>query len=224
MKRNSLVYFTTRWVAQKAFSFFYRIEIQPGESLPADGPVVILPKHQYWTDIPLVSLSFPFPLHFIAKKELFRYPVIRTFLSLLGGIPLDRERSIRTLNSFRYLLARLKDQERIVLFPEGTYFRGVVGAGKNRLVQMILKCQSSFEQPIPFVPVGIRYGERSGWRRRVEICIGSPLFAEGGSDASGLTRRVMSEISHLCRMPQEKENPKYEVQDLEQCEGNLSNI
>jgi 1-acyl-sn-glycerol-3-phosphate acyltransferase len=216
MKRSSLVYFITRWVAQRAFALFYRIETRSEASFPVEGPAVILPKHQYWTDIPLVSLAFPFPLHFVAKKELFRYPIIRTFLSLMGGIPLDRKRSIRTLNSFRYLLTQLKDRERIVIFPEGTYFRGVVGSGKNRLVQMILKSQSAREQPIPFVPVGIRYRERSGWRRRVEISIGSPLFAERDSDAPGLTYRVMEEISRLCRLPQEDENPKYEVRSTKQ--------
>jgi 1-acyl-sn-glycerol-3-phosphate acyltransferase len=203
MKRNSIVYFFARWVAQRVLSIFYRIEIRCGNALPMDGPAVILPKHQFWTDIPLVSLCFPFPLLFVAKRELFRYPGIRTCLSLLGGIPLDRERSVRTLKSFRYLLSRLEGEERIVIFPEGTYFRGAVGPGKHRLLGMILKFQSESEQPIPFVPVGIRYGERSGWRRRVEICIGSPLFAEGESDAPDLTCRVMKEIGQLCRLPQE---------------------
>ena len=184
-----------------------------------EGPAVILPKHQYWTDIPLVSLSFPFPLLFVAKRELFRYPGIRTFLSLLGGIPLDRERSVRTLNSVRYLLSQLKASERIVIFPEGTYFRGVVGSGKNRLVRMILRFQSTSERRIPFVPVGIRYGERSGWRRQVEICIGSPLFALRESDAPALTCQVMEEISHLCRMPMEIGSTKIEIRSTKQIQG-----
>jgi 1-acyl-sn-glycerol-3-phosphate acyltransferase len=208
MKRNSTVYFIARWMAQTAFSLFYRIETRSEKTFPMEGSAVILPKHQYWTDIPLVSLSFPFPLLFVAKRELFRYPGIRTFLSLLGGIPLDRERSVRTLNSVRYLLSQLKAAERIVIFPEGTYFRGVVGSGKNRLIRMILRYQSTSEQRIPFVPVGIRYGERSGWRRRVEICIGSPLFAQSESDGPALTCQVMEEISHLCRMPRENEIPE----------------
>jgi 1-acyl-sn-glycerol-3-phosphate acyltransferase len=216
MKRNAIIYFGTRWVAQRVLSLFYRIEIRCGDSLPAGGPAVILPKHQYWTDIPLVGLSFPFPLLFVAKRELFRYPVIRTCLSLLGGIPLDRERSVRTLKSFRYLLSRLDGEERIVIFPEGTYFRGTVGPGKHRLLGMILKFQSPSEQPLPFVPVGIRYGERSGWRRQVEICIGSPLFAEGESDAPALTCRVMEEIGHLCRMPREIGNTKIEIRSTKQ--------
>jgi 1-acyl-sn-glycerol-3-phosphate acyltransferase len=138
----------------------------------------------------------------VAKRELFEYPLIRNYLSLLGGLPVDRKHSIRTLDSFKHLFSLLRAGEKIVIFPEGTYFRNGVGSGKSRLLQMVLKFQSELKQRIPFVPVGIRYGERVGWRRRVEICIGHPLFAERESDAISLTHRVMEEISRLCRLPQ----------------------
>jgi 1-acyl-sn-glycerol-3-phosphate acyltransferase len=196
-----LIYTVTRKVARIIFSFLYRIDIEREASLPARSSAVILPKHQYWTDIPLVSLSFHDLLHFVAKKELFRAPGIRSYLSLLGGIPLDRERSIRTLNSFKYLISCLKADEKVVIFPEGTYVRGSVGAGKSRLIQMILQFQSELKGPVPFIPVGIRYGGRLGWRRQVEIRIGPPLFGDGESDALSLTRRVMGEISRLSTLP-----------------------
>ena len=63
----------------------------------------------------------------------------------------------------------------MVIFPEGTYVRDAVGSGKNRLIRMILGIQSELKERIPFIPVGIRYGERSGWRRRVDIRMGPPL-------------------------------------------------
>ena len=95
--------------------------------------------------------------------------------------------------------------EKIVIFPEGTYFRDGVGSGKSRLLQMVLRFQSELNHQIPFVPVGIRYGERVGWRRRVEVRIGRPLFAERESEAISLTHRVMEEIGRLCRLPQVSE-------------------
>jgi 1-acyl-sn-glycerol-3-phosphate acyltransferase len=201
MKRNAFVYITTRKMAQWFFSFFYRIETEKRTTLPNHGPMIILPKHQYWTDIPIISLAFKPLLYFVAKKELFRYPLVREYLSLLGGLPVDRKQSIRTLDSFKVLVSLLRAGEKIVIFPEGMYIRNGVGSGKSRLLQMILKFQSELGYPIPFIPVGIRYGERSGWRRRVEVCIGSPLFAERESDAIPLTHRAIEEISHLCRLP-----------------------
>jgi len=201
MKRNSIIYSMTRGITQIVFSFFYRIETEWKTTLPDRGPMIILPKHQYWTDIPIISLAFKPLLYFVAKRELFKFPLIRDTLSLLGGLPVDRKQSIRTLDSFKTLVLLLRAGEKIVIFPEGTYFRNEVGSGKSRLLQMILRFQSELGYLIPFIPVGIRYGERSRWRRRVEVWIGSPLFAERESDAVPLTHRAMEEISHLCRLP-----------------------
>jgi 1-acyl-sn-glycerol-3-phosphate acyltransferase len=201
VKRNFFVYSATKKIARMVFSIFYRIETERETTLPDQGPMIILPKHQYWTDIPIISLVFEPLLYFVAKKELFKYPLIRNYLSFLGGLPVDRKQSIRTLGSFKTLVSLLRAGEKIVIFPEGTYFRNGVGSGKSRLLQMILRFQSELGYPIPFIPVGIRYGERSGWRRRVEVCIGSPLFAERDSDAISLTHRAIEEISRLCRLP-----------------------
>jgi 1-acyl-sn-glycerol-3-phosphate acyltransferase len=206
MRRNSLIYSMTKRIAQFVFSMFYLIETEREEVLPDEGPLIILPKHQYWTDIPIISIAFIPLLYFVAKKELFAYPLIRNYLFLLGGIPVDRQQSIRTLNSFRSLLSLLRAGEKIVIFPEGTYFRDGIGSGKSRLLQMILSFQDELKYRIPFVPVGIRYGERKGWRRRVGIRIGHPLFAEKESDAISLTHRVMEEISYLCALPNCSQN------------------
>lgn len=203
MKRNPIVYSLTRQIARWVFSLFYSIETEVKGVLPEQGPVIILPKHQYWMDIPLVGLAFDRPLYFVAKKELFRLPLIRRYLSWGGGIPVDREKTIRTLNSFKRLLTLLKAREWVVIFPEGTYFRNIVGTGKSRLLKMILRYQKELRKPIPFVPVGIRYGERIGWKKRVGICIGLPFFAEKESEAVTLTDRVMEEISRLSGLPKQ---------------------
>jgi len=201
MKRNSFIYSVTKRLARLVFSIFYRIETEWKATLPNHGPIIILPKHQYWTDIPIVSLVFKPLLYFVAKKELFKYPLVRGYLSFLGGLPVDRERSVRTLDSFKALVSLLRAGEKIVIFPEGTYVRNGMGSGKSRLLQMILRYQSELGYSIPFIPVGIRYGERSGWRRRVEVRIGSPLFAEKDTDVVPLTDRVIEEIGHLCQLP-----------------------
>lgn len=201
MKRNLLLYKITKKMAQIVFSIFYRIEKTHAALHSEKGPMIILPKHQYWTDIPIISLSFKPFLYFVAKRELFKYPLIRTYLTCLGGLPVDRKQTIRTLNSFKTIHSLLKKGERIVIFPEGTYFRKEVGGGKVRLLQMILRWQSEIGGIIPFIPVGIRYGRRSRWRREVEVCIGEPLYAEKESEANTLVHQAMEEISRLSRLP-----------------------
>jgi len=199
--KNSLIFSVTKRVAQGVFSMLYRIKIEREASLFLRGPAVILPKHQYWTDIPLVSLSFDGPLCFVAKRELFCWPGVRSFLSLLGGVPIDREQSVRTYSSLKYLFNQLRADGKVVIFPEGTYVRNRVGAGKSRLVEMILRFQSQLKESIPFIPMGIRYGERAGWRRQVEVRVGAPLYGEGESATLSLMQRVMEEISRLSGLP-----------------------
>jgi 1-acyl-sn-glycerol-3-phosphate acyltransferase len=147
---------------------FYHLEVHGKIHIPKRGPAIIAPKHQYWTDIPLIARAFyNIHLNYIAKKELFRFPFTRDFLIALGGIPLDREAPIKSIDSFRHLSFLLKREHNIVIFPEGTYFRGTVGRGKSRLIKMILKFQEEEQlpKPIPFIPVGITYQKKGSGKR-----------------------------------------------------------
>lgn len=200
--RRSLLYNMMKVVVTCWCKLLYRVEVNGRDRIPNRGPLIVAPKHQYWTDIPLVALAFyNIPLNYMAKEELFRFPVIRTFLTTLGGIPLDRRTPIKTLDSFRYLHHLLTMEQQIVIFPEGTYYRGKVGKGKSRLIQMILKFQEEerASDPISFIPVGLHY-QKKRFRPKVRIRIGDPLHAEEESDAEALTRRLMAAIAFLSDM------------------------
>ena len=146
-------------------------------------------------------------LNYVAKTELFKMPFVKTSLSLLGGIPVDREKTTKTMNSFRYILQLLRGKNYLVIFPEGTYYHDKVGKGKSRLIQIILRWQlnretdepPSKEDHIPFVPVGIHYGGR-GLRKMVNVKVGRPIFAEGG-EAPRLTNRIIESIALLSGLP-----------------------
>jgi len=187
-----------RWLARYTLGWFYRIRVQGLENLPHEGPAIICPKHQRWEDIPVIGVALPEPLHYIAKAELFRYPVQRELLSAWGGVPVDRDRPRATLSSFKRLVPLLKRRAFIVLFPEGTYVRGRVGPGKHRLIQLLLKLQGQDGVgTLPFVPVGISYKPRRlGYE--VEVKVGPPLSAAGPQEAVGLTQALMARIAQLC--------------------------
>jgi len=181
---------------------FYRFEVLGKNNIPDTGPAIIVPKHQYWTDIPFIGLAFhTIQLSYIAKQELFRFPLISHFLAALGGIPLDRQSPIKSLDSFRYLSNLLRHGHQVVIFPEGTYYRGVVGKGKSRLISMVLKFQEAEKRPhpIPFIPVGISYGKRR-MRQTVRMSIGTPLYRSQESEAKELTRKIMQSIARLSDM------------------------
>jgi 1-acyl-sn-glycerol-3-phosphate acyltransferase len=182
------------------FHSIYRLRVEGRENIPSEGPAVILPKHQFWTDIPIVGLAVSRPMNYIAKQELFIYPVVRHFLSSVGAVPIDRLNPVKTLDSFRYVEQLLQQGEAMVLFPEGTYYPNSMGRGKHRFIQSLLRIQGkrgwSGEKAIPFIPMGIQY-RGNKFRPEVYVKIGRPLFAQGESEAMEFTRRITGDIAKL---------------------------
>ena len=198
---SPVIYRFCRGVLRYTWARLHPVQVEGLEHLPASGPAIICPKHQRWEDIIAVGVALPPPLYYIAKSELFVTPLQREFLLALGGVPVDRQNPRATLSSFRQILPLLQQKAFIVLFPEGTYFRGRMGPGKHRLVQMILKLQEQNGlQPLPFVPVGLSYkssSRSSGWS--VTVRVGTPLFAPGSKQAEAFTQAVMEDIARLCQ-------------------------
>lgn len=187
-----------RWLTRHTLGRFYTLRIKGLEHLPAQGPAIICPKHQRWEDIPMIGVALPLPLHYIAKVELFQYPLVRELLGAWGGVPLDRQQPRATLSSFKRLLPILKERGFLVVFPEGTYVRGKVGPGKHRLIELLLKLQGEDGVGLlPFVPVGLTYRPRTlGYE--VEVNIGLPLSAPHPRLARALTEALIDQIARLC--------------------------
>lgn len=198
--RKNWLYNIIKIIGHICFGLFYNLHIQGQEKIPTQGPAIILPKHQFWTDIPLIGLSIPQPLSYIAKKELFIYPLVRHFLIAMGGVPLDRMKPIKSLNSFRYMEKLLRAKEFIVLFPEGTYYPYVMGEGKHGLIQRLIYLQEKMGKnglkKISFIPIGLNYSPR-GWPRKVEIKIGEPIYAPAETESKEFTKIIINEIAQL---------------------------
>ncbi len=175
---------------------FFRLETRGGENLPQRDGFILLAKHQRWEDIPLLALATPRPLTFVAKHELFTNPLSDWFISSLGGIPLNRARPIQSRQSLRVMMELLRHGEGVAVFPEGTYFRNRMGPGQPGLIRMI-----GSRLRIPFVPVGINY-ERKGWRTRVLVQFGEPLYKDPAVSPQAFVDEFMIHIGSLSGLAQ----------------------
>jgi lyso-ornithine lipid O-acyltransferase len=79
---------------------------------------LVVTNHVSWTDIP--ALGALFPAAFVAKSEVGRWPIIRTFARLVNTIFVDRtaRRTIPATNAA--MLAAIANGAHVVLFPEAT--------------------------------------------------------------------------------------------------------
>lgn len=190
MRRN-WVFRVTRLTARIVLALFFRLKIQGRKHLPPEGAFVLLPKHQRWVDIPLLSLASPRPLYYIARDDLFHKPTRNWLMRSLGGIPLNRRRPMATRESFRALEGYLREGEGVVVFPEGTYYMNEMGPGRAGIVRFVF---SRFS--VPFIPVGIQYSKRRV-RTLVRVTFGEAWYPDSAVSPSPFLSRIMRDIEGL---------------------------
>ncbi|ABF39125.1 1-acyl-sn-glycerol-3-phosphate acyltransferase [Candidatus Koribacter versatilis Ellin345] len=89
------------------------------EKLYVGGAAVYVVNHLSAFDIPTLYAALPFQFRIMAKKELFRYPVLGWHLSRSGQIPIERENARASLKSLMKASDTLKAGTSMVVFPEG---------------------------------------------------------------------------------------------------------
>jgi 1-acyl-sn-glycerol-3-phosphate acyltransferase len=189
--RKNWVFTITKAASRVLLAPFYHLETDGTDNLPRETSFILLPKHQRWEDIPLLSLAAPRPLYYVARYDLFENPVSNWFLRSLGGIPLNRQRPLESRRSLQAILECLKRGEGVVVFPEGTYYKNEMGPARVGIVKLILARFS-----VPFIPVGICYSRKRA-RTLVRINFGRAFFPDPAPTASKFLDKVMKEIAAL---------------------------
>ncbi|MGG4168500.1 lysophospholipid acyltransferase family protein [Rossellomorea vietnamensis] len=122
------LYTFARGLVKSILSPLYRIEVKGLEHFPKDGGVLLCTNHIDNLDPPVVGISAPRPVSFMAKEELFNVPVLGKLLPDLRAFPVKRGMSDR--EALRKGLKVLKQGDVLGLFPEGTRSKtGQIGKG-----------------------------------------------------------------------------------------------
>lgn len=145
-----------------------RLEVEGLEQVPMDGPVVYMGNHQGNFDINALSLAIPRQFSWIAKEELFRYPIFGAAMRRAGYIPLDRSDGRKALKSIKQAADRIASGTSVVIFPEGT--RTVDGSLLPfKRGAFILAAKAG----VPIVPFTINGSRAINPRNRMELYPGT---------------------------------------------------
>lgn len=177
------------------FRLVFRLRIEGIEHVPPTGGVLIVSNHLHNADPVLISAACPRPLHYMAKKELMRVPVLGRIIRFGGAFAVDRGKADR--QAIVHATERLNQGIAVGMFPEGT--RSV-----SRQIERVLPGAGliALRGDAPIVPAAIVGSERlplngdkrlhdgdSGKRQRwqVTVTFGEPFRLEPGPDGKRLT-------------------------------------
>lgn len=168
-------------IAHRVLYFFYRIfyrfRVVGRENIP-EGAAIICGNHNSKSDPVLVALALPVndKPYFMAKIELFRVPLLKTLIKMLGAFPIDRGNN--DLGAIKKTLEYLKMNKKVLIFPQGTRIAEDETAAAKQGVAMI-----ALKTGAPMVPLYLTHG-RKLFVNRVEVIIGKPVYAERKPDQS----------------------------------------
>jgi 1-acyl-sn-glycerol-3-phosphate acyltransferase len=89
------------------------------ENIPKRGGVCFVANHGSIFDIILALAYIGRPFGFIAKRELLLLPFINIWISILGGLFIDRSHPRKALKTINEGVRRLKAGGGVLVFPEG---------------------------------------------------------------------------------------------------------
>ncbi|WP_417899993.1 lysophospholipid acyltransferase family protein [Bacillus haimaensis] len=157
-------YSFAKFIVSVVLKPLYRIKVVGGENIPKEGPVLLCSNHIDNLDPPVVGITSPRTVHFMAKEEVFRVPILKTLLPKLHAFPVKRGMSDR--EALRTAIKVLKEGHLLGLFPEGTRSKtgelqkGLAGAGFFALRSEAVVVPCAIIGPYKaFQPLKVVYGK-----------------------------------------------------------------
>ena len=185
-----IIYALLAW----AVKLIFRIKVVGKENEPSGNGCVVCANHISATDPIMICYAFKkHQVHFMAKKELFKIPVLAQLVRALGAFPIDRSGS--DVGAIKNAIGIVESGRSLGIFPQGHRYPGVDPRNtktKNGAALIASRIGA------PIVPVYIwRKGNKGGVFRRTYVIIGEQIpFESFGYDkeASGEYARITAEV------------------------------
>ena len=169
---SSRYYATVYDIVKPIATFLHPIRVEGLENLPQGEPLLLCPNHSSnWDPILLIcALGREVNLRIMGKNQLFKIPILRSFLRKMGVFPVDRGHS--DIGAVKNSIQSLKDGAMLMVFPEGTRVRGKKNAVRPKGGIAMIAIRSGAK----LLPVYI--GVKKRLFAKVPIIFGKPFAPE----------------------------------------------
>jgi len=153
-------------------------DVKGRENVPKTGGAILVSNHLNNADPCILPGALNRRLVIMAKKEMFRWPIISLLFRLIGSFPVDRQGA--DLAAIREAQAVVHDGNLLLMFPEGT-------RSKDRKMHQGFAGTAlvAYRTGAPIVPIAITGTEHLKWPLlffrpfmgpRVTITFGKPFY------------------------------------------------
>ncbi len=181
----------------------YRPKIVGKENLPKDTGALLCPNHVHNLDSAVIVAMFKRKVNVLAKEELFINKFVCWWADVFGVYPVKRGKA--DLQAIKISLKLLKNDELLLMFPEGT--RHGLEKGKKAKNGAVLIAATA-EKPI--IPIGIQGNFKPF--TKVIINIGKPIdylkYKEEVKDKEVATKLTSELMEKIVELRDEKVNKK----------------
>lgn len=176
----------------KPVRWFYRAKTIDGDKMPMEGGCLVCSNHTGLHDVIVLAACMKRQPRYMAKKELFKIPLLKQLITALGAFPVERKRA--DVGALKTAISMIKSGEAVTIFPQGTRYKGIdpkETKPKNG-VGMI-----AYHTGAPVVPVYIRTKKHHTLPfRRTEIICGDVIMPE----ELGFENGGSAEYSHAAEL------------------------
>ena len=157
------------------FRGVYRIEVIGEENLPSeDCAFLVCSNHGSAADPIVLGAALKRKIHYLAKEELFRIPLLNSLIRAFGAIPIKR--GTGDVGALKAVIRALGEQKTVGVFPQGHRYPGVdprSTPAKSGIGMILLRTGVSA------VPVCVETkAKKVHLFRKTRVIIGAPMSGE----------------------------------------------
>lgn len=176
-------------ILKPVVSFVYPFNHVGRENIP-EGPAIFCATHSHYVDPLLVAMAVGRKnmLRIMAKKELFKNPIVGRVFMNAGVIPVNRGEN--DIDAIRTAVKCLKNGDKVLIFPEGTRTPNDNTKAKTGAVRIASKLG------VPIVPVYVPRGKKAFGLVTIKIgqyyYVNAKTHEEYEAASEDLMRRILA--------------------------------